>query len=153
VLDSDLVAFLHSGVAVSVGTRDADLKPAFSRAWGPEVSDEGRSLALCVIAPPGSLTRANLDANGSIAVGFSPPTIARALQIKGVALAVRAPEPAELERAEQHLRAFSAEVERLGIPPRAARRVFAAPSDFASVTLSIDEVFEQTPGPTAGQPL
>jgi hypothetical protein len=106
-----------------------------------------------VIAPPGTATRENLESNGAIAVGFSPPTIARALQIKGVALEVREPEPAELDRAEQHLAAFSAEVEQIGIPGRLARRMFGSPSELVSVRLSIDEVFEQTPGPKAGQRL
>jgi hypothetical protein len=151
VLVPDLVAFVHGGVAVTVGTRDADRRPAVTRAWGPEVLADGRTLKLCVIAPPGSSTRANLEANGAIAVGFSPPTIARALQIKGAAASVREPEPAELERAERHLLAFSAEAEQLGIPGRVARRFFGAPSDFLSVTVSIDEVFDQTPGPRAGQ--
>jgi hypothetical protein len=31
----------------------------------------------------GSASRANLEQNGVIAIGFSPPTIARALQVKG----------------------------------------------------------------------
>jgi len=153
VLDPGLVAFVHSGVVVSVGTRDAELRPAFSRAWGPEVSPDGGSLALLVTAPAGSMTRANLEANGAIAVGFSPPTIARALQIKGVVTTVREPEAAELERAERHFHAFSAEAEQVGVPTRVARRAFAAPSDLVSVTCSIDEVFDQTPGPNAGRRL
>jgi hypothetical protein len=151
VLGPELVAFVHGGVAVTVATRDADRRPAVTRAWGPEVSPDGRTLELCVIAPAGSPTRANLEANGAIAVGFSPPTIARALQIKGAAVSVREPEPDELERAERHLAAFTAEVEQLGIPGRAARRIFRERSDFVSVVVTIDEVFDQTPGPTAGQ--
>jgi hypothetical protein len=153
VLDSDLVAFVHSGVAVAVGTRDSAYRPAFTRAWGPGVSGDGSTLALCVIAPSGSQTRANLEDNGAVAVGFSPPTIARALQIKGVALALRDPAPSDLERAEQHFHRFSAEAQQLGIPERVARRIFAAPAAFVSVTLSIDEVFDQTPGPGAGRRL
>ena len=84
MLDPDLVALVHGGVAISVATRDADLRPAVTRAWGPEVSADGLTLRLCVDAPAGSATRANLEGNGAIAVGFNPPTIARALQIKGV---------------------------------------------------------------------
>jgi hypothetical protein len=108
-------------------------------------------LELCVIAPPGSRTYANLEANGAIAVGFSPPTIARALQIKGVVVSVREPEPAELERAERHLAAFSAEAEQFRLPRGLASRIFGARSDLLSVTVSIDEVFDQTPGPRAGR--
>jgi Pyridoxamine 5'-phosphate oxidase len=151
-LSDELVAFVHGGVAVSVATRDGDLRPAFTRAWGPQLSDDGQSLALCVIAPPGSATRANLEANGAIAIGFSPPTIARAVQLKGVAIEVREPDPDELESAECHLGAFCAETEAIGYPPELARRLYT-PADFLSVTFSIDEVFDQTPGPTAGRRL
>jgi len=126
VLDPDLVSFVHSGVAATVGTRDADRRPAVTRGWGPEVLADGRTLELCVIAPPGSPTRANLEGSGAIAVGFGLPTVARALQVKGVAVSVREPEPPELERAERHLVAFSAEAEQLGIPGRLARRIFGA---------------------------
>ena len=151
MLSPDLVAFVHRGAAVTVATRDAERKPAVTRAWGPEVLADGRTLKLCVIAPPGSPTRANLEANGAVAVGFSPPTIARALQVKGVAGSLREPERADLERAERHMAAFSAEAEQFGIPARQARRIFGEPSDFLSVTVAIDEVFDQTPGPRAGQ--
>jgi len=151
-LSAELAAFVQSGVAVSVATRDGDLRPAFTRAWGPQLSDDGESLALCVIAPPGSPTRANLEANGAIAIGFSPPTIARAVQLKGVAIEVREPEPDELESAERHLDAFCVETEAIGYPAERTRRLYR-PSDFASVTLSIDEVFDQTPGPGAGRRL
>lgn len=150
MLDPDLVAFVHGGVAVGVATRDVDRRPAFTRAWGPEVSADGGTLRLCVDAPPGSATRANLEENGAIAVGFNPPTIARGLQIKGVASSVREPAPEEIERCERHFAAFCIEGARVGVSEGLLRRAFA-PGDFASVTLSIDEVFDQTPGAAAGR--
>jgi hypothetical protein len=149
-VDPDLVTFVHGGVAVGVATRDADRTPAFTRAWGPEVSADGRALRLCVDAPSGSATRANLEENGAIAVGFNPPTIARGLQIKGIASSVHEPAPEELERAERHFLAFCVEGARVGVSESLLRRAFA-PRDFVSVTLSIVEVFDQTPGAHAGQ--
>jgi hypothetical protein len=152
VLDSDVVEFIQGGVAVGVATRDDDLRPEFARGWAPEVSADGRSLRLCVPAPAGSPMRANLQGNGAVAVGFSPPTIARAVQVKGVVTQVGAPEAADLERVERHVRAFVAEAERVGAPPELSRRMFFEPG-LVAVELSIDEVFDQTPGPTAGRRL
>ena len=83
-LDPDVVELVHGGVAIGVATRDDDLKPEFARASGASVSADGRSLRLCVTAPEGSRVRSNLEQNGAVAVGFSPPTIARAVQVKGV---------------------------------------------------------------------
>ena len=152
VLDPDAVEFIHGGVAVGVATRDDDLRPEFARGWGPEVSADGRSLALCVSAPEGSRMRANLVGNGAVAVGFSPPTIARAMQVKGVAMRVREPEAADLERVDQHVQSFVAEAERIGAPAELSRRMFVG-TGLVSVEFSIDEVFDQTPGPTAGRRL
>jgi hypothetical protein len=152
VLDPAVVEFIHGGVAVGVATRDDDLRPEFARGWGPEVSGDGRSLRLCVTAPEGSRMRANLERNAAVAVGFSPPTIARAVQVKGVAALVREPETADLERVERHVRSFVAECERIGAPRELSERMFVG-TGLVAVGLSIDEVFDQTPGPTAGRRL
>jgi hypothetical protein len=147
-----VVEFIQGGVAVGVATRDDDLKPEFARGWGPEVSADGRSLRLCVTAPEGSQMRANLESNGAVAVGFSPPTIARAVQVKGVAPTTQEPDAADLERVERHVRSFVAEAERIGAPPELSQRMFVG-AGLVAIQFSIDEVFDQTPGPTAGRRL
>ena len=152
VLDQEAVAFIQSGVAVGVASRDDDLKPEFARGWGPEVSADGRSLRLCITAPEGSPMRANLERNGALAVGFSPPTIARAVQVKGVATRVSEPEAADLERVERHLCSFVAETEQIGASAELSRRMLVR-TGLVAVQFSIDEVFDQTPGPTAGRRL
>jgi hypothetical protein len=152
VLDSSVVEFIHGGVAVGVATRDDDLRPEFARGWGPAVSADGRSVTLCLSAPEGSPMRANLARNGAVAVGFSPPTIARAVQVKGVATRVGEPDAADLERVELHLRAFVADAVRIGARAELCRRMFVR-TGLLTVQLSIDEVFDQTPGPTAGRHL
>jgi hypothetical protein len=152
LLDPNVVEFIHGGVAVGVATRDDDLRPAFARGWGPEVSADGRSLRLCVSAPEGSRMRANLEENGAVAVGFSPPTIARAVQVKGVATRVGEPEAADLERLERHFRAFVAEAGRVGAPQELSQRMLMR-TGLVAVNFLIDEVFDQTPGPTAGRRL
>lgn len=152
MLDAEVAAFVQGGVAAAAATRDEHLVPAFTRAWGPEVSRDGRSLKLCVTAPVGSRTRANLEANGALAVAFSPPTIARAVQLKGTVTSMREPTAEEVARAERHLDAFCAETEQVGHPPDLPRRMFAA-SDLVTVVLPVDEVFDQSPGPNAGRPL
>jgi hypothetical protein len=145
VLDAEVVGFIHGGVAVGVATRDDDLRPEFARGWGPEVSADGRSVRLCVSAPEGSLTRVNLERNGAVAVGFSPPTIARAVQVKGVATVVGEPELADLGRVERHVRSFVAEAKRIGAPPELAQRMFVG-TGLVAIEFSVDEVFDQTPG-------
>ena len=152
MLDPEVVGFIHGGVAVGVATSDDDLKPEFARGWGPEVSADGRSLRLCLTAPEGSQMRANLELNGAVAVGFSPPTIARAVQVKGVVSATEELDAADLERVERHVGSFVAEAARIGAPEELSRRMFVR-AGLIAVQFSIDEVFDQTPGPTAGRRL
>jgi Pyridoxamine 5'-phosphate oxidase len=152
VLTPELVEFVHSGVAVGVASRDESMRPMFARAWGPLVSADRRSLTLCVSAAEGSATRANLEGNGAVALGFCPPTIAKAVQLKGVAVVVGEPGPDDLGRVERHVRAFRANAERVGLPPAVAERIFDG-SALVMISVSIDEGFDQTPGPMAGRRL
>jgi pyridoxamine 5'-phosphate oxidase-like protein len=152
VLTPELVEFVHSGVAVGVATRDESMRPVFTRAWGPNVAADHRSLAVCVSAAEGSATRANLEENGAVALGFCPPTIAKAVQLKGVAAFLGESGPEDLERVERHVRAFRAECERIGVPPAVAERMFDG-SCLVLISVSIDEGYDQTPGPRAGHRL
>jgi hypothetical protein len=152
VLTPELVEFVHSGVAVGIATRDEMMRPAFARAWGPGVSADRRSMTLCVSAAEGSPTRANLERNGAVAVGFCPPTIAKAVQLKGVAVVLGEPDPDDVERVERHVHAFEAECARIGAPVEVATRMFDG-SALVLISVVIDEGFDQTPGPTAGRRL
>jgi hypothetical protein len=152
VLTPELVELVHSGVAVGVASRDGSMRPAFARAWGPRVSADLRLLTLCVSAAEGSPTRLNLEANGAAALGFCPPTIAKAVQLKGVAVVLGEPDPDDLERVERHVRAFEAECARIGVAAEVAARMFDG-SALVVISVAIDEGFDQTPGPTAGRRL
>jgi hypothetical protein len=152
LLTPELVEFIHSGVAVGAATRDENLRPALTRAWGPQVAADLRSLTVSVSAPMGSATRANLEQNGAIALGFCPPTIAKAIQLKGVATVLGGPGPDDLEHAQLHNSAFLAECERISAPLELAQRMFVRPG-LLLVSVAINDGFDQTPGPTAGRRL
>jgi hypothetical protein len=72
--------------------------------------------------------------------------------VKGVAAVVGEPEAADLERVERHVRSFVAECGRVGVPAEVAQRMFMG-TGLVSIQFSFDEVFDQTPGPTAGRRL
>ena len=116
------------------------------------MSADSRSLTLCVSAAEGSAVRANLEGNGAVALGFSPPTIAKAVQLKGLAVVLGEPGPDDLGRMERHVRTFVAECERIGIPPAIPERMVDG-SALVLISVSIDEGFDQSPGPTAGRRL
>lgn len=116
------------------------------------MSADLRSVTLCVSAAEGSPTRSNLEGNGAVALGFSPPTIAKALQLKGVAVILGEPDADDMERVERHVRAFEGECARIGVAAEVAARIFDG-SALVMISVAIDEGFDQTPGPTAGRRL
>ena len=116
------------------------------------MSADRRSLTVCVAAAEGSAVRANLVGNGAVALGFCPPTIAKAVQLKGVAAVLGEPGPKALERVERHVGAFRAECGRIGVAPEVSTRMFED-STLVLISVPIDEGFDQTPGPTAGRRL
>lgn len=152
VLTPELVEFVQSGVAIGVATRDEMMRPAFARAWGTRVSADRRAVTVCVSTARDSPTRANLEGNGSVALGFSPPTIAKALQLKGVAVVLGEPSPDALKRVEEQVGAFEAECVRIGAPPEVYTRMFDG-RELVMISVTIQEGFDQTPGPTAGRRL
>jgi hypothetical protein len=149
-IDAELAAFLTSGVAIMAATRNGDLRPEIARGWGPGPSEDGTRLALCLIAPPGSVTRANIEENGSIAVNCTRPSTYRAVQIKGRAIEVRQPAEPDWVRARQHADAFTADTAKVGAPAPSAHYIQAV--DLA-VTIEAYEIYDQTPGPAAGSRL
>lgn len=151
VVGPDLAAFVRSGVATVVATRDDELRPEIARAWGPEVSADGGSVTLCLPAPSGSKTLANLDGNGAITATFVLPTTYRAVQLKGTVLDVREPTPEQLTRVEEHIAAFIDQAERLGITPNQVQALVEP--EYVAVAFAVRELYDQTPGPSAGSRL
>jgi len=138
------------GVAIGVATRDDTLRPFFARGFGPELSAGGQKLRLCVTAPAGSAVRASLEPGRPIAIGFSPPTGARAVQMKGSIEGTGELDEGDHERMVRHLDAFIVEAGHFGVAEPLVRR-YAAAVDCVAIMCAIDEIYDQTPGPTAGQ--
>jgi hypothetical protein len=148
--DAELAEFLMRGVAIGIATCDEHTRPFFARGFGPELADDGRSLRLCVTAPHGSEVRRNLERGCRIAIGVAIPTAARAIQLKGTVEAVAEPDTADRERIARHLDAFVPEAAAFGMPEALVRR-YATAVELVAVSCSIDETYDQTPGPAAGR--
>lgn len=144
----ELASFFEGGIAVVVATRDADMRPQITRAWGAGVAADGSALTICVTAAEGSQTLGNLRANGAIALTFSSPTTYRTVQSKGVVTDLCEPGEHDLARRDEHLEDFLDQGEQVGIEQRLARRLVRG--EAVAVTVALRELYEQTPGPGAG---
>ena len=148
VLSEEIAAFVGSGLAVVVATRDALLRPEIARGWGLEVASDRSAVTLCVSVAPGSPTRANLEQNGSVAITCSRPSTYRTVQLKGNAIELREPDEERLVRVREHLAAFVEEVWRVGVQREGAQSLLER--DLVEATIALREVFDQTPGANAG---
>jgi hypothetical protein len=140
---------LGLGAAVVVATRDEALRPHIARGWAVELFPEERLVRLCVEAADGSRAMANLTGAPEIAVTLMRPSTYRSVQMKGTLVGIQEPTDDQRRGAEEHQLALSDESAMVGLSPRLAVRLLR-PEALVSVTLLIDEIYDQTPGPTAG---
>jgi hypothetical protein len=156
VIDDVLKAFLESGVSVVVGTRDQGLVPEIVRGWGPHVRRDRRGLRISVPEATSVRTRNNLMANGRIAVAFSLPSTYETVQLKGRHLRTTRPSADDRRRMDRHRESFAGLNESLGVPRARSevfwRRELAGSPLFVTIHFVVDAVFNQTPGPAAGDP-
>jgi hypothetical protein len=151
-LQSSIAELARDGAAVVVATRDSELRPCIARAWGIEILDGDGAMRLCVEAPSPSRTRDNLRPGAEIATTLSRPSTYRSAQVKGVVAELRQPLEADLALVDEHHAAFTAEAERVGLTARHVARALDRGA-LLSVSVTVHELYDQTPGPAAGGPL
>jgi hypothetical protein len=152
VVSADVAEFIGRGVSLVVATRDEHMVPAATRGWAAVPSADGTAVTVCIPAPPGSAVRANLESNGALAMSCTLPSSYRSVQIKGTATTLAEPTSDQLEHAERHIKAFLEETLPFGYEPSYGHRVGVGPLDLA-VTFAVEELYDQTPGPSAGRRL
>ncbi|MCK5944836.1 MAG: hypothetical protein KAI24_22805, partial [Planctomycetes bacterium] len=151
MLPPDLVPFVEAGVSVLVGSRDQRLLPESVRAFGARVARTRRELTVFVPVATGATTIANLEDNGRIAICFCLPRDHHTIQVKGQVLSIRPATARDRARVERYREQFGDELAWVGLPLRVSRRFSHWPCH--AVRMKVESVFDQTPGPGAGDPL
>jgi hypothetical protein len=150
----DLRRLSATGVSAMVSTCDHEHVPELSRGWGLVVSDAGEIVQVCVYAGVGARTLSNLAEHPQMAVTMTRLSSYRSLQIKGWVVRTLAASEEDLRRVSIHQRAFVDEAAAVGIPREAAAVFCHAESEYCAdlmtITMHIESVFDQTPGPGAG---
>lgn len=104
-------------------------------------------MRVALAMPEGTRTLANIESTGVVALTGARPTTYRTLQLKG--RDARRVVWAELEQVvSEHRAAFVAEVVAVGLPREAAPAMWS--SRFVAIAFTPEEIFDQTPGPSAG---
>lgn len=150
-LSEELAELIASGVDVYVATRDAEYTPESMLAMGVKIHGDGCAITVYLPEATSAPTLANLKSNGQIAICLTRPRDHRSVQLKGSVKHVRASEAADRELQSVFRAALVEQFAGVGIPRSASRRLVWWPS--VAVEVAVNAVFQQTPGPRAGEPL
>lgn len=140
--------FLDGGISVFVGTVDAEGVPTCCRGIAVDSKDDFDSITVYLPAATAGETVANLATTRRIAVALTEPLSHDSIQIKGVTRGVKLAPAQDREFVAQRLDAFAERLGSFGLPRNLTRTLNHWPA-FA-IEVSVEQVFDQTPGPKAG---
>lgn len=143
-------AFMQQGVSILIATRDGSNRPCVCRASGCRVRDDGRVLVF-LDENRGRRVLGAVAATNSVAVVFSEPPTHRTIQVKGTDATVVTVED-HVAVTDAYAIAFADMLTDLGYSARMATAlVKLEPTRTRAVLFTPTSVFDQTPGPGAGE--
>lgn len=150
-IDRALKDFVESGVGVLVGTGDANGRPHLAYGWGPRVAADGASVDVFIDSLRAGQTLSDVRANGRIAVTIGHPVSYRSVQLKGTVIAHGDATESDDDWVRKHREAFVVATSLVGDPPETIRNLWL--DDVTRLSFTVEQAFDQTPGPEAGKPL
>lgn len=151
LIADETARFIESGLSMTVATRDSALQADGAAVWAARVHADRARLTVFLYEEAALGMLRNLEAHPEIAVLFDQPTTHRACQVKGRYLGARRARPAERALVDRQVEGCAAELEAIGIPRAMMAGVKTWPC--LAIELRVTDLFEQTPGPGAGEPL
>jgi hypothetical protein len=149
VLTADLRQFLEGPNSIIVATQDGGLMPEAARALVLRCGEDGDSVTMWLPVSEAPRTVANLKADPRIAVAVELPSMHITRQLKGVATKVGNAPAKRRALLDEAFEAFTLQCLAIGLPRRLLDRVVRWPA--TEITMRVESVFEQTPGPGAGE--
>ncbi len=136
---------------MQLASRDGSLVPEAVHAIGYRIDEGRRTLRVFVPRATGERTVANLRAHPRVAIAASHPPDHRSLQIKGHVVGITDADEEDRAAALAYLSAAVPLLEATGVPRSILRRVAWWPA--WALEIAVTDLFDQTPGPGAGEPL
>ncbi|HEX4528292.1 MAG TPA: pyridoxamine 5'-phosphate oxidase family protein [Acidimicrobiia bacterium] len=150
MITAETAELVESPCSLIVGTVDATGLPDASRAWGAEVIDDGHVRVLLSIQA--EVTRRNVERGGRVAVTATHFFTFESVQLKGVAIRIEEATPADRIRFDHYCSGAAAAIaESDGTPLERVMRFVTA--GIYACTMTVEAVFDQTPGRSAGAQL
>lgn len=143
-----LQEWLQPGASIIVATADAEGVPAACRGIAIAAGKEPDTLIVYLSAATAHEALANIATTRRMAVAASHPLSHRTVQVKGVTRGVKLAPAADEPFVRQRWDAFAGVLDEIGMPRRIV--LGAAHWPAFAVEMSIEQIFDQTPGPNAG---
>lgn len=154
LLDPAWALFLAGPVAINLASRSPALVPSVARAYGCRLSADRRQVTILLAAGRARAVLRDLAGGAPIAVIFSRPKTHVSLQLKGEQADIIPATPEDQELMLAWGGAFAAEICALGYPESFGRNITRPAAEPAvGVCFTPIALFEQTPGPRAGERL
>ncbi len=152
LLPASLIAFMQSGVSITVGSRDARHVPSIVRALACRVLEDRQTVRLWLCASHSRQLRLDCAASDMIAAVFSEVTTHRTYQVKGNSVSQLTSAAADHVIVDEHKNQFAHELAQIGFNRAFTHGLMhVAQDDVVIVQFRAQTVYDQTPGPNAGQ--
>lgn len=147
LLSPEQIAFLEGPNTLAIATQDGNLVPEAARALNLRHLGDNR-VAVWLASGVVGRTQQNLTREPRIAVAVSRPSSHQTFQLKGRAVSVKLAGPEARATIEQAFAAFLQEAAAVGLPARLLQPVVLWPA--LEIVVEVSEIYDQTPGPGAG---
>jgi hypothetical protein len=156
VFTAEQIRLLQGPVSIMVSTCGPLRRPHVARGIGCCVAADRSGVAVLVQAAAAGQVIDDIRSTGRVAVVFSEPLSNRSLQLKARDARIESIGAAGLELAQAWARGYARQIDCRTPPTWTADRLAAAlvPSaagDLALIAFTPDALFDQTPGPRAGE--
>jgi hypothetical protein len=138
-------------MSVLLGTADPTGAPSCCRGIAIQSQDDLATVTVYVPVATSHDTIHNLATTGQLAITTTHPVDNVATQLKGTHTDARLAREDEEAFVRARFDAFAEVLDSVGVPRRLTRSVNHWPA-FA-ITMRVEQIFDQTPGPNAGSPL
>lgn len=138
---------------MNVAARDAQNRPALARGLGCRVSDDRLRITVFLSATHSAQVLQCLRENGVIAMAVTRPKTHETYQFKGRVLDIAPASGEERAAMAAYCDSFVEELGNIGYRPEFTRTLLAGGENGVAVVFEPLAMFNQTPGPKAGEKL
>ena len=149
MLAPENISLLEGGCGVIIGTVDADGAPHVSRGWGLTVVRAEPGEVRMLLDAGDTVAAANLTGNGRVAVTGGDIRTLHSIQFKGEVTSVEIATDDDLRRAARYADDFFGNVHEVDGTPLDLLHGLE-PTGYTACTVRIAELYDQSPGPSAG---